>query len=79
MGWICWIFSFIFNAQRKLGGKFKLLDRHCDYFSSFEKISAHITTQRQGKIILMAPFLFFFLLSPSLPTRPQPSGVLPYK
>lgn len=75
MGWICWIFSFIFNAQRKLGGKFKLLDRHCDYFSSFGKISAHITTQRKGKMILMAPFLFsFFLLLPSHYQNPAQWG-----
>lgn len=58
MGCICWIFCFIFNAQRKLGGKFKFLDRHCNCFSSFEKIRAHITTGRKGKVILMAPFLF---------------------
>lgn len=73
MGWICWIFSFIFNAQRKLGGKFKLLDRHCDYFSSFEKISAHITTQRKGKMILMSPFLLLSSLAFPLP-EPSPVG-----
>lgn len=58
-----WIFCFFFNAQRKHGGKFKYLDRYCDYFSSFVKIRDYITTERKGKMILMAPFLFFLPFS----------------
>jgi len=71
MGWICWIFCAFFNAQRKHGGKFQYLDRCCDYFSSFVKIRDYITRGRKGKMILMAPFLFFvpfsslFFLPPS--------------
>lgn len=68
-----WIFCFFFNAQRKHGGKFKYLDRYCNYFSSFVKIRDYITTERKGKMILMAPFLFFLPFS-ALVFLPPPPG-----
>lgn len=82
---LLWVgfFAFFFNAQRKHGGKFKYLDRYCDYFSSFVKIRDYITTERKGKMILMAPFLSFlpFFCSclsalPPLPPPPPPGTQL---
>lgn len=75
---LLWVgfFAFFFNAQRKHGGKFKYLDRYCDYFSSFVKIRDYITTERKGKMILMAPFLsflpFFCSCLSALPPLPPP-------